>query len=38
MLALRTLVNDIGNEMALYKELKHVPPTDAATSATTCTW
>jgi PiT family inorganic phosphate transporter len=25
MLALRTLVSDIGNEMALYKELKHVP-------------
>ena len=25
MLALRTLVGDIGNEMALYKELKHVP-------------
>ncbi|HVN05985.1 MAG TPA: inorganic phosphate transporter [Bryobacteraceae bacterium] len=25
MLALRTLVNDIGNQMALYKELKHVP-------------
>ena len=25
MLALRTLVNDIGNEMAIYKELKHVP-------------
>jgi PiT family inorganic phosphate transporter len=25
MLALRTMVNDIGNQMALYKELKHVP-------------
>jgi PiT family inorganic phosphate transporter len=25
MLALRTLVSDIGNEMAIYKELKHVP-------------
>jgi len=25
MLALRTLVNDVGNQMALYKELKHVP-------------
>ena len=25
MLALRTLVSNIGNEMALYKELKHVP-------------
>ena len=25
MLALRTLVGDVGNEMALYKELKHVP-------------
>ena len=25
MLALRTLVSDIGNEMALYKDLKHVP-------------
>ena len=25
MLALRTLVSDVGNEMALYKELKHVP-------------
>jgi PiT family inorganic phosphate transporter len=25
MLALRTLVGDIGNEMTMYKELKHVP-------------
>jgi PiT family inorganic phosphate transporter len=25
MLALRTLINDVGNQMALYKELKHVP-------------
>ena len=25
MLALRTLVSNVGNEMALYKELKHVP-------------
>jgi PiT family inorganic phosphate transporter len=25
MLALRTMVNDIGNQMSLYKELKHVP-------------
>ncbi|MFN7996174.1 MAG: inorganic phosphate transporter [Bryobacteraceae bacterium] len=25
MLALRTLVSDIGNEMGMYKELKHVP-------------
>jgi PiT family inorganic phosphate transporter len=25
MLALRTLVSDIGNEMSIYKELKHVP-------------
>jgi inorganic phosphate transporter, PiT family len=25
MLALRTLVNDVGNQMSLYKELKHVP-------------
>src|SRR5579862_1081422 len=25
MLALRTLVGDIGNEMSMYKELKHVP-------------
>ncbi len=25
MLAMRELVNDIGNQMALYKELKHVP-------------
>jgi inorganic phosphate transporter, PiT family len=26
MLALRTLISDIGNETALYKELKNVPP------------
>ena len=26
MLALRSLINDIGNETALYKELKNVPP------------
>ncbi len=25
MLALRTMINDIGNQMAMYKELKHVP-------------
>src|SRR5579871_2419238 len=25
MLALRTLVSDVGNEMAIYRDLKHVP-------------
>ena len=36
MLALRTLVSDIGNETALYKEMKNIPNDRVATSATTC--
>ena len=34
MLALRTMINDIGTETSLYKELKNVPNDRSATSAT----
>jgi PiT family inorganic phosphate transporter len=38
MLAMRTLVNDIGNETSIYKELKNVPMSEYATSAMICIW
>ena len=38
MLALRQLVNDIGNETAAFGELPKSPTTASVTSATTCTW
>ena len=37
MIALRELVNDLSNEVALYKEFKSVPASDQTNVATTCT-
>jgi len=36
MLAMRTLVNDVGTEMALFKDLAKVPNDQVATSVMTC--
>ncbi len=38
MLALRVMINDIGTEMAQFKELTRFRANRCVTSATTCTW
>ncbi len=38
MLAMRQLITDIGNETALFRDLKTFPTTGSATSATICIW